>query len=322
MSYRATVLGASGYAGGEVVRLLAAHPLIDVGALGADSRAGSAVAEALPNLGWSDDRSFATLGDAARDAADVCFSCLPSGALTSVVEQIAAPSIVDLSGDHRSDPHWVYGLPEYARDKIAGSRRIANPGCYPTAVLLALVPLASAGLIKGPLIVDGLSGTSGAGRTGQDDLSFSGLHGSTHAYGDIPHRHVAEMQRGIEAFGGVTAAVSFTPHLVPMSRGVLVTARAVLGSQVNDGDLLEVLGAEYAHESFVTVTDRWPDTKSVAGSNRAHAPPRVDREAGVVVASCAIDNLGKGAAGQAIQNANLALGIDETCGLSIAGVWP
>ena len=322
MTLSVSILGASGFAGGELVRLLVGHPELDPVALGSQSRAGAHVGDVLPHLVGTLDLTMTTLDAAAQEATDVCFSCLPLGALASIEDSIAAACIVDLSGDHRADPRWVYGLSEHARDKIAGSRRIANPGCYPTAALLAVVPLAAESLITGPVIVDALSGTSGAGRSAGEELSFAAMHGGARAYAEIPHRHVAEMERGIENLAGAAAPVSFTPHLVPMARGVLVTVRATLTKDLTDADLEEVMDDAYANEPFVTALDGWPDTKAVAGSNRALVHARVDAGVGMVVASCAIDNLGKGAAGQAIQNANLALGIEETAGLSSLGVWP
>jgi N-acetyl-gamma-glutamyl-phosphate reductase len=188
--------------------------------------------------------------------------------------------------------------------------------------LLSLVPFVRAGLIEGPVVVDALSGTSGAGRKMQDHLLHSSIDGNVSAYGTVEHRHVPEMERGLAAFGGSDVTVSFTPHLVPMSRGLLVTARAKLARDIDDDDALGVLQDAYSMEPFVRASTEWPATKSVYGTNNALVSARVDARAGFLVCSAAIDNLGKGAAGQAIQNANLALGLEETTGLEASGVWP
>ena len=263
-----------------------------------------------------------SLAEAAGHPADVCFSCLPSGALTEILDDVAAPIVVDLSDDHRATPGWTYGLVEHARADIPSASRIANPGCYPTAALLCLVPFARAGVIGDPIVVDALSGASGAGKHLDEMNLFSALHGSASAYGSTTHRHVPEMERGLTTFAATSATVSFTPHLVPMARGLLVTARAPLTSTLDDESALDVLRAAYATEPFVSVIEQWPSTKAVVGTNRALISARVDVRARMLVASAAIDNLGKGAAGQAIQNANLALSLDEGSGLEAIATWP
>lgn len=231
--------------------------------------------------------------------------------------------VIDLSDDFRADAEWTYGLTEFSRTAVAASTRVANPGCYPTAALLCLVPFARAGLLADDVVViDALSGVSGAGRRAEDRLLFSGLHGNALAYGTTQHRHIPEIERGLQSYGGRALSVSFTPHLVPMARGLLVTARATLATDLDDGGALDVLRGAYEHERFVHATAEWPQTKAVAGSNHAHVSARVDARNALLVASCAIDNLGKGAAGQAVQNANVLLGLDEATGLQGAGVWP
>ncbi|MDQ4065792.1 MAG: N-acetyl-gamma-glutamyl-phosphate reductase, partial [Actinomycetota bacterium] len=244
------------------------------------------------------------------------------GVFAALGSRANARVVVDLSGDHRSDDSWVYGVTEFARADLSDADRVANPGCYPTAALLALIPFFRESLITGPVIVDALSGVSGAGRTTAEDLGFSEMHANMRAYGSTTHRHVAEMERHLARFGTVDARVSFTPHLVPMARGLLVTVRAALAEDVDDSHALEVLHEAYRDEPFVRVTDQWPQTKWVTGSNAAVVSARVDASIGMLVASAAIGNLGKGAAGQAIQNANLMLGLDETSGLSADGMWP
>jgi N-acetyl-gamma-glutamyl-phosphate reductase len=275
-----------------------------------------------PNLFSGARDSFASIDVALETPADVWFSCMPSGALASLTDRIDAPLIIDLSDDHRSAPGWVYGLTEHVRETVSGSSRVANPGCYPTASLLGLVPFVRAGAIDGPVVIDAMSGVSGAGKGLGDSMSFSALHGGVGAYGPTEHRHVREIEQGLEAFGGRQLTVSFTPHLVPMARGLLVTARAPLGSVIDDEDALGILEEAYGSETFVTVTREWPTTKAVAGTNHALVSARVDQRTGLVVVSAAIDNLGKGAAGQALQNANVALGLDESSGLEQLAVWP
>ena len=321
MGTSAVVLGASGYSGGEVLRLLSGHPSIQVLAAAGSTRAGNPVSGAHPHLESAHLGSFVTADEALSRGPDVVFSCLPHGALAERGSP-DAPLVVDLSGDHRADRDWIYGLTEFARSDVASSTRIANPGCYPTATLLALVPLAREGLIEGPIVVDAISGISGAGRTPSDDLLFSNAVGSLKAYGPTEHRHVPEMERMLADVGGIDARVSFTPHLAPVARGLVVTARAHLTRSVGDDDLLDALTAAYSSEPFVSVIADWPESKAVVGTNKALVSARVDRRTGFVIASCAIDNLGKGAAGQAIQNANIALGLDETAGLEGLAVWP
>jgi N-acetyl-gamma-glutamyl-phosphate reductase len=314
------VLGASGYSGGECLRLLAAHPGVDLQAVGADRRAGEQVATLHPHLAPLGLGAFSPPEEVLGAPLDVLFSCLPGGAL----DGLGAPSastVIDLADDHRGAPGWVYGLVEWARSELP-ARRIANPGCYPTATLLATLPFAKEGLLEGTVIVDAMSGASGAGRSAADHLGFAHLHGSVTAYGTTSHRHVPEMERGLESFGSFSTTVSFTPHLVPQARGLLVTARAALSAPLDDAKANEVLVAAYEDEPFVHVVDGWPTTKAVAGSNHAHVSAHVDTRAGFLVMSAAIDNLGKGAAGQAVQNMNAAFGIDEATGLEALGVWP
>ena len=319
MGVQAAVLGASGYSGGEVLRLLTSHPAIEVVCAAGGSKAGSSVGAVQPHLAAHLDLDLVSLEEALAAPADVVFSCLPSGALGDVADDRC---IVDLSDEHRGDDIWTYGLCEFNRDSVPGKKLIANPGCYPTATLLALVPFARAGLIEGPVIVDAMSGTSGAGRKGEDHLLHASLDGNVTAYGTVTHRHIPEMERGLASYGELETTVSFTPHLVPIARGLLVTARVRITEEIDEGDALEVLENAYSAEPFVTAIDGWPSPKSVAGSNRAVVSAHVDRRNGFLVASAAIDNLGKGAAGQAIQNANLALGLGETTGLDAVGVWP
>lgn len=320
MGHSAVVLGASGYSGGELLRLLMGHPSIEVAATAGGRSAGRPLSEVHPHLGGT-DLSLVTPQEAAGIPCDVLFSCLPHGELAAAGLTFAADHVIDLADDHRAAPGWVYGLPEYQR-ALLPARSIANPGCYPTASLLALVPFARAGAIGAPVVIDAMSGVSGAGRKSEDHLSFSAMDGDMSAYGSIEHRHVPEIERALARFGNLEATVSFTPHLVPLVRGLLVTARAQLTTELDDTSALGILHDAFDAERFVRVVDGWPSTKPVAGSNGCHVSAHVDARNGWLIASAAIDNLGKGAAGQAIQNANLCLGLDESTGLSTAGVWP
>ena len=314
------VLGASGYSGGEVVRLLAGHPSAQVLAVGGDRSTGRPFSELHPHLAGIDVGTFKSHEEVISAGVDVLFSCLPEGAWDALPTP-DAEIIVDLAGDHRAHPSWVYGLTEWNRPPT-GPAKIANPGCYPTAALLALIPFCRAGVVGGPVVIDGMSGASGAGRSGEPHLGFAYMHGSTGAYGTVAHKHVPEMEAQLAALGGLETHVSFTPHLVPQARGLLITARAVLSADLDDAAALEIIREAYETEPFVEAIEGWPSTKSVAGTNRAHVSARVDGRSNYLIASAAIDNLGKGAAGQAIQNMNVALGLEETAGLGAFGTWP
>jgi N-acetyl-gamma-glutamyl-phosphate reductase len=306
-----------------VLRLLHGHPSMDVIAASGDRRAGREVAEIHPHLAGVAGLTLCEPGDAFSSGADVCFSCLPSGQLRDRVSDLDAGMVIDLSDDFRAPgTDWTYGLTEMAREALRSGTRVANPGCYPTAALLCLVPFARAGTIRGPVIIDALSGVSGAGRRSEDRLLFSGITANAAAYGTTEHRHIPEIEAGLVAFAGAELAVSFTPHLVPMARGLLVTARASLAQGLSDDEALGILLETYSGEPFIAVVSQWPATKSVVGSNRAHVSARVDARNELLVCSAAIDNLGKGAAGQAVQNANVVLGLDEAEGLGALGVWP
>jgi N-acetyl-gamma-glutamyl-phosphate reductase len=322
MGPKTSILGASGFTGGELLRLLVGHPVLEVDIVAAAASAGRRVTEVHPHLRGSVDQKLIEIDSAVTERVDVCFSCLPRGALPKYVNSIDAGLVVDLADDFRGTPGWTYAIPELNRDSLTGATRIANPGCYPTAVLLALVPFARAGVISGPVVVDALSGTSGAGRKSEDALSLSAMSGDARAYAEVPHRHVAEMERELERLGGLDARVSFTPHLIPISRGLLVTARAALGAELDDAGALAILEGAYSEEPLIDVLPDWPSIKAVAGSARAHVSARIDRDASWLIVSCAIDNLGKGAAAQAIQNVNVVSRIDETAGLAGVGVWP
>jgi N-acetyl-gamma-glutamyl-phosphate reductase len=332
---RTAILGASGYVGGELLRLLSAHPELRATRLFAESKAGRAVADVHPHLAPRYPGSFEKFDEAALADVDLVFAALPHGHSQAIAPAILDRSIpfVDLGADFRlNDPEtyerwyghehqapdllgkFIYGIPELNRAAIRGSKAVAAAGCYATAAILALKPLVEKGIVRSEtLVVDAASGVSGAGREAKEATGFSTVDGSFAAYGLLNHRHTAEMEM---ALGG---RVLFTPHLVPMSRGILATC---YGEASGNGDPLAALGLAYADEPFVHVTDAAPATKWVSGSNGAQLTARFDERTGRILALSAIDNLGKGAAGQMVQCANLMLGLEETAGLTAIGVYP
>jgi N-acetyl-gamma-glutamyl-phosphate reductase len=334
----AAVAGASGYAGGELLRLLLAHPALDVGPVAAGSSAGEPVASVHPHLPELAGRSFAATSAEALAEADVVFLALPHG--ESAALAAALPDglpVVDLGADHRlSDaaawerfypgPHagaWAYGLPELFRAELSATTRVAGPGCYPTAVSLALAPLVAAGLVEtSDVVVVAASGTSGAGRAASPRLLASELMGDVSAYKVGAHQHTPEIQQTLQRVAKTPVGLSFTPILVPMPRGILATCTARTTATAEQ--LREALHAQYADEPFVHVLDdgAWPHTAATVGSNSCHLQVAVDADAGRAVVVSALDNLGKGAAGQALQCANLLLGLPETTGLPVSGVSP
>jgi N-acetyl-gamma-glutamyl-phosphate reductase len=347
MGLSAAVAGASGYAGGELVRLLAAHPDLDIGPLSAAGNAGRRLGEVHPQLVTHADRpllaSTGQPGDPAFDGADVVFLALPHGASAGVIATLPPDVfVVDLGADYRlgdavawerfyGGPHagtWTYGLPELpgARQAIAASCRVANPGCYPTAVILALAPLLAAGVIEpADLVVVAASGTSGAGRAAQAHLVGSEVMGDLSAYKvGGTHQHIAEISQALSAAAGTGVSLSFTPVLAPMPRGILATCTGRLADGTPPTAARDALCAAYDDEPFVVVLPdgQWPHTAATTASNACQLQVVVDAAAGRVVVVAAIDNLGKGAAGQAVQNANLMLGLPEAAGLTANGVAP
>ena len=333
---RTAILGASGYVGGELLRLISAHPQLHAAKLFGESKAGKSVEEVHPHLARAFAGSVFERFEAVGLAdIDLVFAALPHGHSQDVAPAILDRGIpfVDLGADFRLDDsatyeRWyghahktpelldscVYGIPELNRAAICGAKAVAAAGCYATAAILALKPLVDSGLVKlDNLIVDAASGVSGAGREARETTAFSNVDGNFSAYGLLTHRHTAEMEMALGA------TVLFTPHLVPMTRGILATC---YGEATGLSDPLKVLDQAYADEPFVHVTGTSPATKWVSGSNGAQVTARFDERTGRVLALAALDNLGKGAAGQMIQCANLMLGLDETAGLTAVGVYP
>ncbi|MFH8466660.1 N-acetyl-gamma-glutamyl-phosphate reductase [Streptomyces sp. NPDC017991] len=342
MAVRAAVAGASGYAGGELLRLLLVHPEIEIGALTGNSNAGQRLGALQPHLLPLADRVLQETTAEALAGHDVVFLALPHGQSAAVAEQLGPEVlVVDMGADFRlrdaadwerfyGSAHagtWPYGLPELpgARAALEGSRRIAVPGCYPTAVTLALVPAYTAGLAENEAVVVAASGTSGAGKSPKTHLLGSEVMGSMSPYGvGGGHRHTPEMIQNLGAVADGPVTVSFTPTLAPMSRGILATCSARAKPGVTAESVRAAYEKAYADEPFVFLLPegQWPATASVHGSNAVQVQVAYDAAAGRIIAISAIDNLTKGTAGGAVQSMNIALGLDEATGLSTIGVAP
>ncbi len=336
---KAGVVGGSGYLGAELLRLLAGHPDIEVAVAQAESSAGDLVAHAYPGLASAyPDMRFGAIDPQALGGCDVVFVAVPSGRSQAVVAEATrvAGCVVDLGADFRlkdpdAYPAWygfvhscpellaeaVYGLPELDRGPLHGARLVAAPGCYVTAAVLALAPLLRAGVVAPhPVVVDAASGTSGAGKAPTAATHHASVNESFVAYKLAGHRHTPEME---QATG---ATILFTPHLAPMTRGILATCYAHAVGPSSTEDVLGVLREAYAGEPFVKVVEDPPATRDTYGTNVARLTARHDPRTGLTVVLAALDNLTKGGAGQAIQAANLALGLDETAGLPVVAVTP
>ncbi len=343
MTISVAVAGCTGYAGGEVLRLLLGHPEVSIGNLTAGGSAGSLLGEHHPHLVPLADRRV--LETTAENLAghDVVFLALPHGASAAVAEGLGDEVLVlDCGADFRlndaamwtkyyASAHagtWPYGLPELPgqRHVLASTRRVAVPGCYPTTGTLALLPALTHGLVDGhDVVVAAASGSSGAGKAAKPNLLGAELFGSASAYGvGGVHRHVPELLQNFALLGAANPSVSFTPMLVPMSRGILAVVTAPVTSDVTAADVRDAYLDSYASEPFVNVLPegRWPQTQHVVGSNAVHVQATIDPDAGRLVAVAALDNLTKGTAGGAIQSMNLALGYPETTGLTTIGVAP
>ncbi|MEC3974049.1 N-acetyl-gamma-glutamyl-phosphate reductase [Amycolatopsis sp. H20-H5] len=342
MTVKIAVAGASGYAGGELLRLLLTHPEVEIGALTAAGSAGTRLLEHQPHLAPLADRVLVETTPETLAGHEVVFLALPHGHSARLAAQLGPDVlVVDLGADHRlADAadwqrwyggehagHWPYGLPELpgAREKLVGTKRIAVPGCFPTGGSLALAPALAAGLVTTEVNVVAVTGTSGAGKSLKPNLLGSEVMGSASAYGvGGAHRHTPEFAQNLGAVAGEQVTVSFTPVLAPMPRGILTTASAPLRSDVDEAAARAVYEKAYADEPFVQLlpAGRWPTTAAVVGSNNVQLQVTVDVDARRLVVVAAIDNLTKGTAGGAIQSMNLALGFEETTGLSTVGVAP
>ncbi len=345
--HRVAVAGASGYAGGEILRLLLGHSEVEIGALTASSNAGRPLAELAPHLTPLAARVLIDTTPANLHGHDVVFLALPHGTSAALVAQLDPDTIViDCGADFRlqdeqdwtsfyDTPHagsWPYGLPELrnraraARDDLIGARRIAVPGCFPTACTLALAPAFAAGLVQQrDVVIVAASGTSGAGRSLRPHLFGSEVMGSMSPYGvGGGHRHTPEIEQNLQFAGGSPVRVSFTPMLAPMPRGILATCTAVLGEGIDTAQVRDAYCAAYRDEPFVQLlpVGSWPSTGNVLGSNVVHLQVAVDERVGRLIAVAAVDNLTKGTAGAAVQCMNLALGLAETTGLPLAGTAP
>lgn len=337
------VAGATGYAGGELLRLLSGRTDVEIGALTAKSSAGTKLIEHHPHLIALADRPIIDTTAANLAHHDVVFLALPHGASAEIAAQLSDETLViDAGADFRlKDPEtwvkfygtdhagtWPYGLPEFPgqREVLAKTKRIAVPGCYPTSVTLALLPALTAGLVTGQdVVVVAASGTTGAGKSLKANLLASEVMGSISAYGvGGTHRHVPEILQNFTILGATNPTLSFTPLLVPMPRGILATVTAPLSPDHTSEDVRAAYLAAYEDEPFIHVLPEgvWPTTKSVAGSNGVQLQVTVDQAAGRLVVVAAIDNLVKGTAGGALQSMNIALGLPETTGLTSIGVAP
>ena len=336
---KAGIAGASGYTGAELLRLLSTHPQFEVGVATAHSHAGLPVGGHTPSLRAAyPGLVYGDTDPGVFDGLDLVFCALPHGESQKFVPELRSKvgCIVDLAADFRLKdaalyPQWygaehaapellaeaVFGLPELFRDELSGATLVASAGCYPTSAGLALAPLLRRGLVEpAGIIVDAASGVSGAGRGAKENLHFGTVDENFTAYGLLTHRHTPEMEQIL------AAQVLFTPHLAPMVRGILTTCYARPTEELTTASVMEALHDAYDAEPFVVVTEEPPSTKATSGSNVALVTARVDPRTGWVVVLCALDNLVKGASGQAIQCANAALGLPETTGLPIAGLYP
>lgn len=339
--HRIAILGASGYTGAELVRLAATHPTMQITALSAERKAGATMAEVFPHLRHLDLPRLVTVDEVDLSGVDLVFCALPHGTTQEIVARLPRElKVVDLSPDFRlRDPaayaEWyghphrapvlqesaVYGLPEFYRDEIRGARLVANTGCYVATALLPLVPLLEAGAVDADeIVIDAASGVSGAGRAAKEGMLHAETSEGFGAYGVGRHRHMAELDQELSRAAGRAVTCAFTPHLLPQNRGILAT----IYLKGEPRALHETLAARFAGEPFVVVLPygETPHTRHVRGSNFCHIGVAADRRPGRAIVISAIDNLVKGAAGQAVQNANLMLGLDETAGLLAPALFP
>jgi N-acetyl-gamma-glutamyl-phosphate reductase len=342
------IIGASGFTGAELLRLCHAHPGFEVAFATGDSQAGVGISTLYPSLAAAyGDRQFVAYETSLLAGVDLVFCGLPHGASQSLMTELRQRVrwVVDLAADFRLldaslYPQWygedhevpellaefVYGLPELFRPSILGASAVAVPGCYPTAAALAIAPLLRAGLVDtSSIVVNAVSGVSGAGRPPKPNTTFCTVDEDFTAYGLLTHRHTPEIEQSVARLAGVApsdVSVLFTPHLAPMNRGMLATCYLRPTGAVTTAELLDLYRSDYSDEPFVVITEDSPSTKACLGSNTAHVTVRSDPRTGFIVALAAIDNLTKGASGQAVQCANILTGLPEATGLSSIGVYP
>ena len=339
------ILGATGYTGIELLRLLHDHPSARVACMTSERYAGQPIAAVFPHLAGHQLPPLSKVGDHDLGALDAVFGCLPHGTTQEVIRELPrGPKVIDLSADFRlrdpevyaatyGQPHRAierqrdaaYGLTELERRAIAGTDLVANPGCYPTSCQLPLRPLIEAGLIAlDPIVIDAKSGVTGAGRAAKETSLHAEVSEGLHAYGVSTHRHTPEIEQGLSDAAGQPVTVTFTPHLVPMNRGILATIYVHLAPGVEAEDLQSALEQRYAEEPFVRVLPykSLPATRHVRGTNLCLIAVHPGRVAGRAILLCVLDNLVKGASGQALQNMNLMLGLPETSGLGQAALFP
>jgi N-acetyl-gamma-glutamyl-phosphate reductase len=326
------IVGVSGYGGSELLRLCAGHPSFEVAYVAGESTAGQALAQRFPALGGHPAGKLVIQPFVPEKitGVDLLFVSLPTGKSREPLSRVAkSVKVVDVGGDHRFAEGWTYGLTELPgqREKIRGASRLANPGCYPAAALLALAPLVKEGLIESEgIVIDAKSGITGTGRGGASDFGYAETNEDVFAYGLEAHPHVPEMEKALAQVGGRKSTIAFTPHLVPMTRGILATCYARPRGNAGAQRIFEAAQASYRNEPFIKVmpleNGRSAHTGWATGSNLAFLSYAVNARTGLVVALGAIDNLGKGASAQALQNANLMTGQPETAGLAGLPLWP
>ncbi len=343
--FKVAVVGATGYTGLELVRILSSHPVVEVSVVTSESYAGKAYSEVFPGMRGICDLELEPFDPASvAERAQLAFVCLPHGSSMDCSARLveAGLRVVDLSGDFRFKDlslyeRWyrvvhrarelaesaVYGMPELFRDEIAGARLVANPGCYATSVILALYPLVKEGIVRGTVVADCKSGVTGGGRKLNQRFHFPECNESFMAYSVSGHRHNPEMEEVLKRATGMDVGILFVPHLVPMNRGILSTLYVEPAQSVGPEDVERAFKEAYGNEPFVRVYPRGllPTTKDVRGTNYCDIGFVWREDAGRLVVVSAIDNLTKGASGQAVQNMNIMLGMDETAGLNLAPVW-
>ncbi len=343
---RVGIINGVSYFGLDLIRLLSTHPEIEISAITARSQAGDLFGDVFPHvagLPCGSRLSRMRLTETIEADVDFVFSCLPHAASAEALFpfiELGVP-VIDVSADFRLKDaavyeKWygvthpapqllddaVYGLTEIHRAEISQTKILGNPGCYPTAAILALAPAVSEGFVEHSFIVDAKSGVSGGGRSLRLDNHYSEVNESVHAYAVSGHRHVPEMVQELSAIAGTTVSVTFVPHLVPMTRGILATCYATLTESVTQAQLADLYRSAYANDPFVLVTDTPPRTKWTYSSNYCALNATLNETGDIVIVTAALDNLVKGAAGEALQNANVMMGIEETVGLSAPPVYP